>query len=124
LLGFDPMFNLMQTIIPIIFLFVLSMILLQIFRGLKQWNANNKQPILTVDAKIVTKRTHVSRHAHSHQNHVHHHTSTKYFMTFEFESTDRLELMVNDTEYGQLVEGDTGKLTFQGTRFLGFDRKK
>ena len=27
------------------------------------------------------------------------------------------------TEYGQLAEGDTGKLSFQGTRYLGFEWK-
>ena len=25
-------------------------------------------------------------------------------------------------EFGMLVEGDRGKLTFQGTRYLGFER--
>jgi len=25
-------------------------------------------------------------------------------------------------EYGMLVEGDKGNLTFQGTRYLGFER--
>ena len=35
---------------------------------------------------------------------------------------DRMELEVPDMEYGLLVEGDRGRLTFQGTRFLGFER--
>ncbi len=26
------------------------------------------------------------------------------------------------TDYGMLAEGDRGRLTFQGTRFLGFER--
>ena len=28
------------------------------------------------------------------------------------------------TEYGLLAEGDRGKLTFQGTRYLGFERQR
>ena len=41
---------------------------------------------------------------------------------FEFESGDRLELMVDGSEYGLLAEGDCGMLSFQGTRYLGFVR--
>ena len=49
--------------------------------------------------------------------------STWYYVTFEVESGDRIELGVNGTEYGMLVEGDYGKLSFQGTRYLGFERQ-
>lgn len=35
---------------------------------------------------------------------------------------DRMELRVSGSEYGMLVEGDYGILSFQGTRYLGFDR--
>lgn len=33
-----------------------------------------------------------------------------------------MELRVNGSEFGLLVEGDYGKLTFQRTRYLGFER--
>ncbi|WP_330601554.1 DUF2500 domain-containing protein [Holdemanella porci] len=49
-------------------------------------------------------------------------TSTSYYVTFLVESGDRIELCVSGTEYGMLVEGDTGRLTFQGTRYLSFER--
>ena len=42
--------------------------------------------------------------------------------TFEFESKDRTEFRVNGKEYGMIAEGDYGKLKFQGTRFLEFNR--
>ena len=48
--------------------------------------------------------------------------STSYYVTFEVKSGDRMELAVTGKEYGQMVEGDVGELSFQGTRFLGFDR--
>ena len=38
------------------------------------------------------------------------------------ESGDRVELTVSGSDYGMLVEGDIGKLSFQGTRYLGFER--
>ena len=50
------------------------------------------------------------------------HTSTTYFITFEFESEDRLEFRVSDKEFGMLAEGDKGTLTFQGTRHIDFIR--
>ena len=40
----------------------------------------------------------------------------------EIESGDRVELHAAGSEYGLLIEGDKGKLSFQGTRFLGFER--
>lgn len=43
-------------------------------------------------------------------------------MTFEVESGDRMEFAVRGQDYGMLVEGDTGRLGFQGTRFLDFER--
>ena len=45
-------------------------------------------------------------------------------LTFEFESGDRSELRVPENEFGILVVGDSGELTFQGTRYLGFARKR
>ena len=50
-------------------------------------------------------------------------TSTTYYATFEVESGDRIEFLINGWEYGQLAEGDMGKLSFQGTRYLGFVRQ-
>ena len=45
------------------------------------------------------------------------------FVTFQVKSGDRMELSVTGAEYGLLVEGDLGDLSFQGTRYLGFQRK-
>ena len=46
---------------------------------------------------------------------------TDYFATFEFESGDRMELRIPSNQYGYIVDGDNGKLTFQGTRFLKYE---
>ena len=35
---------------------------------------------------------------------------------------DGVIVIVTGQEYGMLVEGDKGYLTFQGTRYLGFER--
>ena len=38
------------------------------------------------------------------------------------ESGDRMEFLIPGAEYGMLIQGDCGRLTFQGTRYLGFER--
>ena len=50
------------------------------------------------------------------------HVKKNGYVTFEVESGDRMEMNVRGSEYGMLAEGDVGKLTFQGTRYLNFER--
>lgn len=107
---------------PIFFIIILGIILFSFFRGIKEWNDNNQQPKLTVAAVLVSKRTKVRRHVGSHHDHHHTHSSTDYFSTFEVESGDRMEFQLKEGTFGLLAEGDKGKLTFQGTRFLDFER--
>ncbi|MFD1775121.1 DUF2500 domain-containing protein [Paenibacillus rhizophilus] len=46
----------------------------------------------------------------------------KQYVTYEFQNGARIELEVPDNMYGLVVEGDRGELTYQGTRFKGFNR--
>lgn len=122
-LGFGMGFDLFQILFTITFMLVIGMFIITAIKGIGEWNKNNNSPRLTVPATVVAKRTNVTRHRHGGANgHHHHHTSTSYYVTFQVESGDRMELHVAGTEYGMLVEGDSGKLTFQGTRYLGFER--
>lgn len=118
------LFDIIPVMVCLIFLFVIGFLIFQAVAGFKQWNKNEYLPRLTVPATVVAKRTNVSRHHHRHSGHASHvSTSTSYYATFQFASGDRLELHVSGYEYGMLVEGDQGELTFQGTRYLGFQRK-
>ena len=114
--GFDLLFSIL---FPILFLVVLGMILYTIIGNVSTWNKNNHSPRLTVPATVVAKRTEVSRH---HTDNTMMHTFTTYYVTFQVESGDRMELQMNGQDYGMLVEGDRGRLTFQGTRYLDFQR--
>lgn len=114
--GFGVMFSL-------VFILVLGIIIFVIVRGIMQWNRNNHSPRLTVSAGIVAKRTKVTHSHHDAGNGMMHmNSSTSYYVTFQVESGDRIELCVDGREYGMLAEGDFGKLSFQGTRYLGFER--
>ena len=114
-------FGLMGIVSSLIFLVVIGMFIFIAAKGISQWNKNNHSPRLTVPAIVVAKRTNVSHHHH--HNNMHHTThSTTYYVTFQVQSGDRMELHVTGREYGLLVEGDQGSLSFQGTRYLGFER--
>lgn len=117
------MFYFMEAVFPLFFIIIFGLILFNIFKGIKEWSYNNKQPVLSVAAKIVAKRNHTSRSTSTHDGHHHHHTTTRYYVTFEVESGDRMEMQVSTKEYGLLAEGDSGKLTFQGSRYHNFERK-
>lgn len=122
-------FGMFGIVFMIMFLLVAGMIIVTIVRGIGQWNKNNQSPRLTVDATVVTKRTSVSHHQHANAGDItgahgyHSSSSTSYYVTFQVESGDRMEFHVTGNEYGMLVEGDYGKLSFQGTRYLGFERR-
>lgn len=121
-MGFGYGFGAFEAMFGIMFVLFIVVFVVTFVRGISQWNKNNNSPRLTVEATLVSKRTHVSHH-HQAGEHHHHHTSTSYYVTFEVESGDRMEFHVNSREYGLLVEGDQGDLSFQGTRYLGFERR-
>ncbi|AYC30403.1 DUF2500 domain-containing protein [Paenisporosarcina cavernae] len=115
--GFD-VFSLFSIIFPLFFLVVFGIILFAIIKGISQWSKNNRSPILTVPAEVVTKRTKTSGGTGDSA------ASTRYFVTFEVQSGDRMELQLSGQEFGMLADDDIGLLTFQGTRYKSFERKK
>lgn len=126
--GFDMLFNLFDLLFPLMFLLVFGMIIFTMVSSIRTWNQNNHSPRLTVIASVIAKRTKVSHHHHTNGGNPSGvsgtwvSSSTSYYVTFQVESGDRMELQVRGSEYGMLVEGDYGKLSFQGTRYLGFER--
>ena len=110
-------FGWFDFLFPILFIAVCGLafgtIVSTLIKNGRQNRKNNASPRLTSEATVVSKRTHVwGDQAH-----------TTYFATFQFESGDRLELEIPRDRFGYLVEGDNGKLHFQGTRFLDFERQ-
>ena len=121
--GFGTGFTIFQIMFTLVFVIVIGMFIVIAVKGISQWNKNNHSPRLTVPVTIIAKRTNVSRHRHGGANsHHHYHTSTTYYVTFQVESGDRMEFHISGQEYGLLIEGDHGNLSFQGTRYLGFER--
>lgn len=124
--GYGSGFDTFSVMFFIVFAIVIGTFVINAIKGFSQWNYNNSQPILDVNCKVVSKRINVTRHAGHTDSNGHHHSgssSTDYYITFEFESKDRLELEVSGKDYGLICENDYGKLKFQGTRFLEFNRE-
>ena len=111
-----------------VFISVIGTFAYVIVSGILRWNKNNNSPRLTVEARVVSRRTDIAHHTNASAGDIsgaHGYfttTSTRYFATFEVESGDRLEFEVHGDEYGMLAEGDFGRLTFQGTRYISFMR--
>lgn len=116
--GFDVTFSIMRIMVPVMFVLVFGIIIVTMVRGVGEWNKNNHSPKLTVPVTVVAKRSDVDRGIETM------HTFTSYYVTFQMESGDRIEFLVSGTEYGMLAEGDSGELTFQGTRYLNFQRNE
>jgi hypothetical protein len=110
----DMMFTITPVFIGIIFIIVFSLVIFGIISSIKQGVKNNNSPLLTVPAEVASKRIYVQGD----------HSRTTYYVTFEVQSGDRMELIVEGKEYGMLVEKDLGLLSFQGTRYISFERQK
>ena len=114
------LFTLMFTLVPLfigaVFVFVIGMFVVAAVKGVAEWTDNNAQPVLTVPARIATKRLHVSGGGQD---------SGYYYITFETLAGGlRQEFAVTGTEYSGLAEGDTGDLTHQGSRYKSFARAR
>lgn len=121
--GGSQFFGVFMALFVLVFIVIIAVIVFSVSRGIVRWNKNNHSPRLTVNARVVSKRMEVSHHHHHGSGHgTNLYSSTWYYVTFQFDSGDRIELAVDGFQYGMLAEGDCGKLTFQGTRYLDFSR--
>ena len=64
-------------------------------------------PVQQRNAMVITKRSP---------------SGTEYFVGVELEGGERMELWVSGSQYGLLLEGDQGLLTWQGRRLVAFER--
>ena len=118
----DPVFRVIETVGPILIALVAIAIGIVLVKGILQWFRNNRSPVLSVEVRVVNLRMRVSGGTHMVGDDLMAGASTSYYATFEVESGDRMEFAVGDEEYGLLSQGDVGLLTFQGTRYLRFQR--
>ena len=118
--SFDYIFSILFFVA---FLFVFSIFVLTGLKSITEWNKNNNSPKLTVDARVIKKRNQVSNSDYlDHNGMIHTTSSISYYVTFQVEREDQIEMRLSRKDYIMLVEGDYGKLTFQGTRYISFEK--
>lgn len=115
--------NLVPIFIAIIFFIVIGTLIFRALGGLHQWSVNEQSPRHTATATITSKRLEVSAVQQHHDSHMAGNSITTYYITFEFQDKERKEFKVKGKQYGLLSENDTGTLTYQGTRFIEFERE-
>lgn len=103
----------------VVFALIIGVIVVMALRSFTTWANNNRQPVVAAHATVVAKRSQL-RGGSGRAGEVS--SMTSYYVTFQFESGDRLELPVPVSEFGYMVEGDRGTLSFQGTRYHAFTR--
>ena len=112
---FPYLFGIMFVTIFIIFVSIL-------LSNLARKKQDDASPRLSVSAQVVSRRTEFLRSS-GRTDMALGTGRTNYYVTFEVESGDRMEFQVEGTQYGLMVEGDRGRLSFQGKRFLSFTRQ-
>ncbi len=106
------LFVIVPIFIAVVWAIVIGKIVKSTSDSVKENRNNDRSPIETKRATVVTKRTKI----------VGDHARTYYYATFEDDYGSRMEFKVSGEQSGLLVEGDEGTLTHQGTRFLSFER--
>lgn len=116
-------FEVFSVLFFIAFFAILGVIAATLVCSLLRWNKNNHSPRISIEATVTSKREQVSTHHHGGVGAGHTTHTTSYYVTFEVASSgDRMELNMDGSDYGLLCQGDRGMLTFQGTRFISFER--
>lgn len=122
-MGFGFGFHAFEGMFTLVFVLVIGLFIYAVVQAIARKQKNDASPRLTVLARVVSRRQEVTHHARNMNDGVYHTSSTtRYFVTFQVESGDRLELELDGSDFGMLAEGDEGRLSFQGTRFLDFQR--
>ena len=118
-------FSIANILFVVVFMAIVVILIVTIISRAKRTNKNNNSPVLTVGAKLVAKRSDMRNYNHKNSTNDFNNMSsyTDYYATFEVQSGDRMEFKIDGSEYGMIIEGDSGNLTFQGTRYMKFERK-
>lgn len=119
-------FSVFSILFTLVFAAVAVSVIVNAVRSAKRSRADSKAPRLTVRATVVAKDKRVTSHGHNAADangvgsaRIH----TYYSATFQVDSGDRLCFDMSSYDYNLLIEGDIGNLSFQGSRFLGFERQ-
>lgn len=93
-------------VLVVIFLIIIVIICMADANTIVCWFKNNRAPVHSMGASVLTKEI----------------NENKYYVCFGLEDGKLKRLLVDSYVYLSLVEGEKGILTYQGTRFIRYDR--
>lgn len=111
-------FALISFIAMFLFVIVFAIILI-----LRQWSNNKHSPRIVTMATISSKMIdeyHTSEPFESGMG-MKDEVLPIYYIIFSLEGGDSVKLRVSKLKYNKLKKGTTGKLTFQGKRYISFE---
>ncbi len=101
------------SIVPILMMIIFAIIIGTIVFRILSYLNDKRKPIVSCSAKVLDKREHFRRTGE-------HGSSTTYYVTFELDNNERIELRIPHRKIGYVVKGDRGILNFQGKLFVDF----
>lgn len=92
----------------------------------RQWWKNRHSPLIVTQATILDKRIeeHYIRSKRSAGIGYRTRKVMIYYITFNLEGGEHIEFRINELVHSELKKGDCGKLTFRGSKYIGFVREK
>ena len=117
-------------ILQLIHFGILCVILLATVFAIRKFGTVNSYPVYCVRAVVTNKKpsnfcTNTAYSNNQYLNNKNAYTSccSPHFVLFQDEAGTNIELTLSKHEYDMLLEGDIGKLTFKGNKFLAFERE-
>lgn len=104
----------MEIFFIILVAVVLCLFVYYLVRAIVTWHKNNLSPTITEVATVINKRRATSMNGNM--------TYITCFVMFRTQGGDELEFTVKGRFFRSVEEGDAGRLTHKGTRFISFER--
>lgn len=121
--------SIIDTGFPFIAILILGIILFNVVRGIVELERNNAQPEISVNAQVIDKGEKKNTNIHYNAGDmtgahgIYMTDDIFYYVTFQLENGEAMEFYVDAMEYEVLHKDDRGILSFQGTRFQGFQKE-
>jgi len=111
-------------LIGLVFAAILGTAAYQLIKKTRQSSRDDSLPVLTALATVSGTRTNTITQPADINPKYKVEPSTKFFATFRLQAGQSLEFELSNVQFAPLAEGQQGTLTFQGTRYLGFEKSR
>lgn len=101
-----------------------SVIGISVLIVVSQWIRNHRSPRIVTQATVLDKRVQVQHIRRKKASGIGYATDKMpiYYVLFEIEGGEKLEFLVNKVEYSKVKNNQSGRLTFQGSKFIRFEK--